>query len=122
LLDVLAELESLGIQGSLFKVFEVVKQVDTQSQINNKFSSYSFSDLQNERARVDVVVIHAVKKLKNKQTYYFIYINDISDYLTAGLFKIQHIFQTTLTNGLSHERLTPLNGIILNTDLVLQKC
>ena len=90
LLDVLAELEHLGIQGSLFKVFEVVKQAEFQNQKHNKFSSYSFSDLQNERTRVDVVVIHAVRKLKNKQTYYFIYINDISDYLTAGLLKIQH--------------------------------
>lgn len=34
---------------------------------------------------------------------------------------MQHLFQKTLTNGLSHERLTPLNGIILNTELVLHK-
>ena len=88
----------------------------------NRKLSYSFSDLWNKRTSVDVVVINAVKKYKNKQTYYFLYVNDLSDYLTAGLMKIQHLFQTTLTNGLSHERLTPLNGIILNTDLVLQRC
>jgi len=56
--------------------------------MNRKFSSYSFSDFWNKRTSVDVVVINAVKKYKNKQTYYFLYVNDISDYLTAGLMKI----------------------------------
>jgi signal transduction histidine kinase len=50
------------------------------------------------------------------------YVNDISDFQTAGLLKMQHLFQTTLTNGLSHERLTPLNGILLNTELVIKRC
>ena len=70
---------------------------------------------------MEIIVIGVTKKFFNKQTYFFIHVNDISDYQTAGLMKMQHLFQKTLTNGLSHERLTPLNGIILNTELVLHK-
>ena len=66
-------------------------------------------------------MICVAKKCLNKQNYFLINVNDISDFQTAGIMKMQHLFQTTLTNGLSHERLTPLNGIILNTQLVLQK-
>ena len=35
---------------------------------------------------------------------------------------MEHVYQTMLTNGLSHERLTPLNSIINMTELVLLKC
>ena len=57
----------------------------------------------------------------SNQNHFLVNVNDISDYQTAGLMKMQHLFQTTLTNGLSHERLTPLNGIILNSFVVLEK-
>ena len=57
----------------------------------------------------------------SNQNHFLVNVNDISDYQTAGLMKMQHLFQTTLTNGLSHERLTPLNGIILKSFVVLEK-
>ena len=85
-------------------------------------SEISYSNHKSSMFRVEVVVISGSKKVVDDQTYYFIFVNDISDYLSAAMLKIQRHFQTTLTNGLSHERLTPLNGILLNTDLVLKRC
>jgi hypothetical protein len=123
MLDVIVELESQSGQTSIFKVFEVVREKakETQKVVKTGYSSYSFSDLFNQRSSSEVIVISVTKKYVNKLNYYLVNVNDISDYQTAGLMKIQHFFQTTLTNGLSHERLTPLNGIILNTELVLSR-
>lgn len=122
ILEILKELDSLGPKGSLLKVLEIEKDKASEPPALTNNSSYSFSDLHNKRSRVEVVTVNASKRQRNNKNYYLFFINDISDVLTAGLMKMQKKFQITLTNGLSHERLTPLNGILLNTELVLNKC
>jgi signal transduction histidine kinase len=103
-------------------VLEIDRDKANEAAKPSTHSSYSFSDLHNKRSRVEVVIVNASKRQINNQNYYLFYIDDISDVLSAGLMKMQKKFQITLTNGLSHERLTPLNGILLNTELVLNKC
>ncbi len=120
--DILKELDSLGPKGSILKVLEIERERATEAAVNSGYSSYSFSDLHNKRSRVEVVIVNASKMQRNNQNYFLFYVSDISDVLTAGLMKMQKKFQITLTNGLSHERLTPLNGILLNTELVLNRC
>jgi hypothetical protein len=67
LLDFMVELDSYGTQGSIYKVLEIVKEVPKDSlQINAAMSSFTFSDLTNQKSRVEVVVINAKKKCRNK--------------------------------------------------------
>ena len=103
-------------------MLEIEREKAQEAAVNTGHSSYSFSDLHNKRSRVEVVIVNASKRQRNNQNYYLFYFSDVSDVLSVGLMKMQRKFQITLTNGLSHERLTPLNGILLNTELVLNKC
>jgi hypothetical protein len=54
--------------------------------------------------------------------YYLVFVNDVSNSQTMGLQRIQKYFQTTFTNALSHERMTPLNSMINCSELMLNKC
>ncbi len=69
-----------------------------------------------------VVIVQVTKKQVFGQTYFFVYLYDISNVQSAGLMKIQNKFQSLLTNGLSHERLGPLNSMINMSELLLRKC
>ncbi len=56
----------------------------------------------------------------NFESYFMVQISDISDAQTAGLARLQLIFQQKLTNALSHERMTPLNSIVNISERVLK--
>jgi hypothetical protein len=56
------------------------------------------------------------------KTYYLVYVTDATDFSEAFSTKMQKKFQVKFTNGLSHERLGPLNSSINLTDIVLRKC
>jgi len=75
----------------------------------------SFNDL---RAKQEILLLKIVQQSIEKNIYFIIYICDISDVHSIGLSKIQKSFQTTFTNALSHERLTPLNSILNMSELI----
>ena len=52
---------------------------------------------------------------------FLVYVTDISKIQTKGLQRIQKLFQTILTNALSHERMTPLNSMINCSELLIEK-
>jgi hypothetical protein len=54
--------------------------------------------------------------------HFFVYLTDVTDVLEAGNIKIQNKFQMLLTNGLSHERLGPLNSSVNITEIIARKC
>lgn len=63
----------------------------------------------------------AMKKVDSKN-HFFVFVTDVTDLLEAGLNKMQNKFQTLLTNGLSHERLGPLNSSLNITEIIVNKC
>lgn len=62
-----------------------------------------------------------MQKLGSKN-HFFVYLTDVTDVLEAGLLKLQDKFQILLTNGLSHERLGPLNSSVNITEIISRKC
>jgi hypothetical protein len=90
LLDLIVELDSQGSQGSIYKVFETIKEKNNHSQPleNRLHSSFSFADFSNQSSKVNVVIINAIKKIHNKQNYYLFSVHDISNVLTKSLQKV----------------------------------
>ena len=70
---------------------------------------------QNEES-IEVVEILIVES----EGYLIVSLHDISESQHKGTRRLQKLFQSMLTNALSHERMTPLN-LILHHSLTLSK-